>query len=116
MHKKEKKDLFIQNYNNSMGAVAVSLLASKIPKSSYYNWLDPKQKEYDPEFAEAIAIADMRFCELVENQVWKKIKEGSDLWLYRYLQSHCPERWKVKHDEEEDLSGTIKLEITRKII
>lgn len=117
MHKKEKKDLFLQNYLASMGQVAKSLLASKISKSTYYNWLDPKQKEYDAELVEAITLADLSFCEVVEDEVWKKIRNGSDLWMYRYLRAHMPSRWhRDTEDEDGNLTGTVKLEITRKII
>ena len=116
MHKKEKKDLFLQNYVNSCGHVAEALIATKIGHSTYYNWLDPKQKEYDKDFAEAIKLADMSFCEKVESKVWEKINSGSDLWMHRYLQSHCPERWKCRDDEEGGITGKIQLEITRKIV
>jgi hypothetical protein len=117
MHKKEKKDLFLQNYINSFGKVAVSCLASKVSKSTYHNWRNPKEKEYDKDFDDAITMADLSFCEAVEEEVWKKIKNGSDLWMFRYLRNHCPERWKRDHEDEEgNVTGTIKLDITRKII
>ena len=117
MHKKEKKDLFLQNYIASMGKVAVSCIASKIGHSTFYNWRDPKCKEYDKDFCDALAMADLSFCEAVEEEVWKKIKNGSDLWMYRYLRANAPDKWKSDSAENTvEHTGTLKLEIDRKII
>lgn len=116
MHKKQKKDLFLQNYVNSFGHVSKSCMASKIGRSTFYNWINPKEKEYDKDFADAVSLADASFVEIVEDEVWKKIKDGSDLWMWRYLTTHSPERWKASESDEQVHTGTIQLKVDRKII
>lgn len=117
MHKKEKKDEFLKIYWATMGKITKACIATKVSRATFYNWLDPKQKEYDEQFSDAIKMADLSFIEMCEEQVWKKIESGSDLWLWRYLRNHAPERWKMDNQESSQVhSGVVKLEIDRKII
>ena len=98
-----------------MGAIGTSCRAAKVGITSFFLWQNPKEGEYDPDFAEAIKMADLAFVEMVEAEVWKKIRSGSDIWLWRYLQTHCKEKWSLQSDDDMGkFSGQVKLEIVRK--
>jgi hypothetical protein len=105
------KKKFLELYKASCGAISTSALALGIHRTTFYKWL-----QSDEDFANTVKQLDESFVENVEAKVIKKIEEGSDLWVWRYLKAHRPERWKeeVKHTQEH--GGTLKLEIVNKTI
>ena len=108
---KQKKQQCLDTYRASGGQVAKSCYACKISKSTFHSW-----KNSDPDFKDAVTLIDDSLVEEVENFVWKKIQEGSDLWIWRYLKSHKPEKWKDEFRHTNDHSGILKLEVVNKLI
>jgi hypothetical protein len=106
---KKLKEQFLKLYKESHGHIASSALTMGIDRKTFYNW-----KASDPDFKETVETLNDSFVELVEAKVQDKIKEGNELWMWRYLKCHKPETW---HDEvKQEHSGSLKLEIVNKTL
>ena len=108
---KKLKAKFLELYKESKGHIAGSCMTLGIDRGTFYNW-----KQADADFNHTIELLDESFVESVEAVVQKKILEGSDLWMWRYLKAHKGETWKDEVKGSTEHSGVLKLEITNKTI
>ena len=122
LSKKHLKKDFLDGYAKSFGKIAMTCIALNIDRGTYYGWM-----KSDPDFAKAIDTLDHSFVEFVEEKVHEKIKNGSDYWLHKYLTTgpgrhikdsdgNTLDRWMKEKAEPTELSGSLKLDIDKKVI
>jgi len=111
MTKKKKKKEFLQIYANNNAHMSHSAQLAKISRITIYNWMKD-----DPEFEHAIKEIKNSLVEDVEEMVYKKIKDGNDMWMWRYLKAHKPDLWKEVTKQEVEQSGGLNLTVMRKTL
>lgn len=88
MNDHSKKKEFLQNYQKTFGQVGQCCLAMKISVKVLNSWI-----KNDESFRDDINTLDRTFIDIMETAVLKKIKEGDDKWIWRWLTCRAPDRW-----------------------
>lgn len=85
--KAEKKKQFIEALEFNLGHFTNACRSINVNKSSVYDWL----KE-DDEFKKAVKDVDVQLCEMVESELYKKIKNGDTQAIIFFLKTKGKKR------------------------
>ncbi len=86
-----KKQKALDLYRTYEGNRAKVLIEMEIHPRTWNWWI-----QHDPLFHDAIDLINDYLVGNVEDQVMKKIKEGNDTWMWRYLKNKAPDKWDEK--------------------
>lgn len=85
--KVDKKDLVIQCLERSLGIVTTACGEAGISRDTFYKWY-----KTDPEFKAKVDDINEITLDFVENQLLKKIKEGSEKSIMFYMRYKARKR------------------------
>lgn len=78
----QRKEIFLAAYKANFFNISKSCKAADIARITYYDW-----KDKDPDFAQALEDAHVDQIKWVEEQMFKRIEEGSDRLTEFYLKT-----------------------------
>ena len=85
--KVDKKDLVIQCLEKSLGIVTPAVKEAGISRDTFYRWY-----KTDPDFKAKVDDINEITLDFVENQLLKKIKEGSEKSIMFYMRYKARKR------------------------
>lgn len=97
----QKKRLFIEALQASMGNITKACKSINIDRGSYYGWI----KE-DPEFKKEVEHCDEYIIDNVESALFKQIKEGNTTATIFYLKTKAKHRGYVERIENTGKDGS----------
>ena len=115
MTKKDtKKELMIEALEKSLGVVSQACQSIGISRQTHYRWI-----EEDPEYKFQVESIDDVCIDFAENQLFKKMKDGSDAAIIFYLKTKGKkrgyiEKTQIDHSIEDSNIQEIKVNIKRK--
>ena len=115
MTKKDtKKELMIEALEKSLGVVSQACQSIGISRQTHYRWI-----EEDPEYKFQVESIDDVCIDFAENQLFKKMKDGSDAAIIFYLKTKGKkrgyiEKTQIDHSIEDNNIQEIKVNIKRK--
>jgi hypothetical protein len=92
----DKKDIFINIYNEKACNISEACKAIDISRTTYYNWLST-----DPVFKKEIQDAEASMIDYVEGQLLTAIKRGNITAMIFFLTNRASDKWKHKNYQEQ---------------
>ena len=112
MHKSRhiKKESLLSALEQSLGVVTVACKKAKIPRSTYYKWLNE-----DTEFATKVKELENVALDFAESQLHKQISENSTAATIFYLKTKGKKRGYIEKNELDITSGNEKIQMNKNI-
>jgi len=102
----EKKQKAVNLYRDYEGNRSKVLMEMQVNPRTWNWWM-----EHDIMFRTAIDLLNSYFVGEVEELVMKKIREGNDTWMWRYLKNRAPESWDEKINTSNQASSAANIQI-----
>lgn len=109
----KRKKVFLESFRESLGIIAPACRASNINRQTYYNWL-----KRDEDFKSAVEIIQEEQIDHVESKFIESINssgKGAVVAQIFYLKTKGKHRGFIEKIEN-DISGSLTININRKII
>jgi hypothetical protein len=105
-----KQENFLNELVKLDGNVTAACQAVGIIRQTYYKWT-----QQDPEFVSHMKNIREAMGDMIEDQVVKKIRSGSDYWMKQWLNAKHKDRgWGDTVKQEH--TGDVNIHITKEVI